>query len=226
MEVVVVGAGKLANAILLSDPGPGKIKLIKWEQFEAKSGSSQAIIVHAGSGRQADEAINFCERSQSVFIELSTGLKTETMTPSFPLIICPNTSILLVKAMHLLNLSGRYFANEKIRIIESHQESKFSAPGTAYKIAEFLNVPIAEIKSIRDREVQSELIGIPDEFLDRHAYHKVVIGDGSEQITIETKVLGHESYALGVRKIIQAVITNNFEAKRYSILDLIDQNLL
>nr|WP_242689149.1 dihydrodipicolinate reductase C-terminal domain-containing protein [Pedobacter sp. SYSU D00535] len=209
MDIVVVGAGKLAQAIINSDLSLENCNVIQWELFNEKEGSARAILVHAGSGRQLDEAIEFCRRTKSVFIELSTGLKTEHLSPDFPLIICPNTSILLLKTIKLLSLAGPYFSTEKIRIIESHQESKTSAPGTAYKIAEALNVPLGEIESVRNSDVQLNQIGIPKEFLDRHAYHKIIVGQGSEQISIETKVLGHDSYVSGIRRIIGAVLNNS-----------------
>ncbi|WP_207531938.1 dihydrodipicolinate reductase C-terminal domain-containing protein [Desertivirga arenae] len=226
MKVVVVGAGKLANAILSSNPDLRNCEVISWDMINSEILSQEVIVVHAGSGRQLDDAVDFCAKTKSVLIELSTGLKTENMTPNFPLIICPNTSILLLKTISLLSDSRKYFEKEKIRIVESHQKTKTSAPGTAYKIAESLNIPFPEIESVREPERQLAEIGIPAAFLDRHAYHKIIIGEGSEQISIETKVLGHQSYVTGLWKIVEAVKDHVFENKRYSVLDLIGQNLI
>lgn len=225
MKIFIAGAGKLAQALInanLSFPG---CQVFPWTSNEAFS-DEPAVVIHAGSGRQLPECIAQCEKTNSVLIELSTGLATETMTPSFPLIICPNTSILLLKSIHMLQLSGRSFKDYKISILESHQTSKTSEPGTAFSFANALDVPTEQIISIRNPATQQTKLGIPQEYLDRHAYHKIIIEDGHDQLTIETRVLGHQSYADGVRKIVQAVLHNKFDKKRYSILELIDEHML
>jgi 4-hydroxy-tetrahydrodipicolinate reductase len=225
MKIFVVGSGKLANTILTSNLSIQSCEIIKWEtQYQTLN--EKAIIVHAGSGRQQKECFEFCVRTKSVFIELSTGLGTEKIKPDFPLIICPNTSILLLKTLNMIKENGRYFENYKISITESHQSTKKTEPGTAYAFANSLKFPLDKIVSIRDREIQRNKIGIPKEYLDKHAYHKIVIKDGSDEVTIETKVLGHDSYANGVKTIIESVLKYSLENKKYMILDLIDKDML
>ncbi len=225
MKIFIAGSGKLANAILTSGLSIQSCEILKWETPDLTL-NEKGIIVHAGSGRQLKECFEFCERTKSLFIELSTGLETETMNPDFPLIICPNTSILLLKTLSILNSFGRYFENYEISITESHQSTKKTEPGTAYAIAKSLKFPRAKIVSIRDPEIQQNKIGIPKEYLDKHAYHKIVIKDGSDEVTLETKVLGHDSYANGIKTIIETVLKYRLENKKYTILDLIDQNML
>lgn len=53
-----------------------------------------------------------------------------------------------------------------------------------------------------------------------------MISDGSDEVTIQTKVLGHDSYAQGVRTIVEAVLKHGLENKRYTVLDLVEGNLL
>lgn len=225
MKIFVVGSGKLANALLTSDLSFQSCEILKWES-QYQTLNEKAIIVHAGSGRQLKECFEFCVRTKSPFIDLSTGLETGKMKPDFPLIICPNTSILLLKTLNIIKTNGRYFENYKISITESHQSTKKTEPGTAYAFANSLKFPPDKIISIRDPEIQQNKIGIPKEFLDRHAYHKIVIKDGSDEVTIETKVLGHDSYANGVKTIVEMVLKYGLENKRYTVLDLIDNNML
>jgi len=225
MKVYIVGSGKLASAILSADISFPSGKILKWES-NYQSLTEKVILVHAGSGRQLPECISFCRKTGSVLIELSTGLETEKMDPDFTLIVCPNTSILLLKILNVVKEFGHYFENNKISIQESHQSAKKSEPGTAYNFARSLKFPIEKIESIRDSETQYSKLGIPREFLNKHAYHKIVIEDESDQVTIETKVLGHHSYANGLKKIIDAVLKNRFEKKRYTVLELIDQSLV
>jgi len=225
MRIFVVGSGKLANAILTSDLLVQSYEIVKWKsQYQALN--EKAIIVHAGSGRQLKECFEFCDRTKTVFIELSTGLETETMKSDFPLIISPNTSILVLKTLNMIKVNGRYFENYEISITESHQSTKKTEPGTAYSFANSLKFPLDKIISIRDLGIQQNTIGIPKDYIDKHAYHKIVIKDGSDEVTIETKVLGHDSYANGVNMIIEAVLKNSLENKRYTILDLIDNDML
>jgi 4-hydroxy-tetrahydrodipicolinate reductase len=225
MKIFVVGSGKLANALLTSDLILQSFDILKWD-IPYQGLNEKAIIVHAGSGRQLKECFDFCERTKSIFIELSTGLVTEQMESDFPLIICPNTSILMLKTLSILKLNGKYFDNYNISITESHQSTKTSEPGTAYSFAKSLNYPINKIVSVRDPEIQLNKIGIPNEFLSKHAYHKIVINDGSDEVTIETRVLGHDSYAKGVKTIIEAVLKFSFNNKKYTIFDLIENNML
>jgi 4-hydroxy-tetrahydrodipicolinate reductase len=225
MKIYIVGSGKLANAILSSGSSSPFCEVVKWEStFQAPN--EKAILVHAGSGRQLKECIEFCKRTDSIFIELSTGLETEKMDPDFTLIVCPNTSLLQLKMLNIIQRFGNYFENDKISILESHQSSKKSEPGTAFNFARSLKFPVDNIQSIRDSKIQSNEIGIPNKYLDKHAYHKIVIEDGLDQLTIETKVLGHDSYTNGLKKIIDVVLKNHFEKRRYTVLDLIGENIL
>jgi dihydrodipicolinate reductase len=225
MKIFVVGSGKLANAIVNSNLLLQSCEVLKWENTNQTT-FEKSIIVHAGSGRQLKECFEFCERTKSVFIELSTGLETEKMNPNFPLVICPNTSILLLKTLNMIQAHGRYFENYNISITESHQSSKITEPGTAYAFANSLHFPLQKIESIRDPKIQQDKIGIPKDYLDKHAYHKIVITDGTDQITIETKVLGHDSYANGVKTIIETVLKSHLENKKYTILEFIENNML
>ena len=225
IKIFVVGSGKLANAIVTANLSFQSCEILKWEtQYQTLQ--EKTIIVHTGSGRQLKECFEFCKRTKSVFIELSTGLETEIMNPDFPLIICPNTSILVLKTLNMIKINGGHLKNYEISITESHQSSKKTEPGTAYSFANSLKFPLEKIVSIRDAEIQQHKIGIPKEYLDKHAYHKITIKDGKDEVTIETKVLGHDSYAKGVKTIVETVLKNRFEDKRYTVFDLIDNNIL
>jgi dihydrodipicolinate reductase len=225
MKIFVVGSGKLANAILSSGISFENCQIVPWEPTY-NSINEKSIIIHAGSGRQLEECTRFCKRTGSVFIELSTGLETEQMNPDFTLIICPNISILVLKILNVIKLHGSYFEKDTVSIIESHQSSKTSKPGTAFSFADALKLPVDKIRSIREPLTQLNEIGIPREYLDKHAYHKITIKDGPDEVTIETKVLGHSSYTNGVKKIIDMVLKQPLEKRKYSVLELIDKNLL
>lgn len=224
MKVFIIGSGKLANA-LSTGLSVSLCEIHPWETACQKL-NEKAILVHAGSGRQLDECWNYCTKTSSIFIELSTGLETEKKTPDFPLIICPNTSILVLKTLNMIKVHGSYFENYEISITESHQSTKTTEPGTAYTFANSLQYPHNKITSVRDPDIQLNNIGIPQEYLSKHAYHKIVIKDGDDEVTIETKVLGHNTYVNGVKRIIEAVLKQNLENRKYTILELIDRKML
>ena len=225
IKIFVAGSGKLANAILSSGLSFQSCEILKWDK-RYQTLDEKAIVVHAGSGRQLKECMEFCAKTKSIFIELSTGLETETLQSDFPLIICPNTSILVLKTLNMLKANGLSFENYSISITESHQSTKKTEPGTAYAFANALKFPVDKIVSVRNPEIQQNEVGIPEEYLEKHAYHKIVIRDGNDEITIETKVLGHDSYAKGVKLIIEAALINSLENRSYTVLDLIASNML
>ncbi len=121
---------------------------------------------------------------------------------------------------------GGNFENYEISITESHQSTKSTEPGTAYEFANSLKVPYDKIVSIRDPLIQVNKVGIPEEFLKRHAYHKIIIRDNNDEVTIETKIFGHDSYVTGVKTIIETCLNQSLENKRFTVLDLIDAEVL
>lgn len=225
MKIFVAGSGKLANAILTSNVSIQGCTVTKWETTY-QTLKEKSIIVHTGSGRQLEECLEFCLMTKSVFIELSTGSKTEKMNLDFPLIICPNASILVLKTLNMIKTNGWYFENYEISVTESHQSTKKTQPGTAYAIANSLRFSPDKIVSIRDPEIQRNQLRIPKEYLNQHAFHKIVIRDEEDIITIETKVLGYKSYVNGIKKIIESMLKNNLENKKYTVWDFIDKEMI
>lgn len=225
MKILIVGSGKLAKALLEADFSSQPVERMKWDEA-VQPVIAPAVLVHAGSGRQLKECLDFCNRTKSPLIELSTGLGSEKIIPDFPLIICPNTSILLLKTLHAMKSIAGYFQNITITITESHQSAKTSEPGTAHAFAKILNVPAENIISIRDPEIQMRGLGIPEEYLNKHAFHRIQMADNNDTVTIETKVLGYNSYVEGVKKIIDAVSHHKFENRVYTVLEFIDAGWL
>jgi len=225
MKILIVGAGKLAKAILTANISIPKTEILSWNS-QYLNLNEKCIVVHSGSGRQLKECFQFCSKTQSIFIELSTGMDTETIEADFPLVICPNTSLLVLKTLHVFKENSKHFKGFDISITESHQSAKTTEPGTAFDFANSLDFPVKEIKSVRDKNIQKSEIGIPEEYLDKHAYHDIRIKDGNDEITIQTKVLGHDSYAKGVKAIVEAVLQAPLDNKKYMVWDLIREGKL
>ena len=222
MKYIVVGSGKLSNSIQEFIDKEKYNPIIKWNEFDNNS-NEKVIVIHAASGRELDDCISYCQKTKSVLIEMSTGSKIENIKVNFPVFICPNTSLLLCKLMRIINMSGKMFKNNDVKIIESHQEEKKSRPGTAVSFANSLNLPKNDILSIRKKEEQVR-IGIDEKHLNLHAYHKIIIsGNDESEIIIETKVCGHQSYVKGLEKILDYIVANRIKNIKYNLEDIIEE---
>ena len=92
MDVYIVGAGKLAGELLEQAPKFGELHVRRWGT--GGSGRGRSLVVHAGSGRELPDVWAFCTETGSTLLELATG-STFSSVPSFPVVICANTNILM-----------------------------------------------------------------------------------------------------------------------------------
>lgn len=220
MQVFIAGTGKLATELLDALTPNGGYTVSPWPG--AATAEARAIVVHAGSGREIGSISSFCQRTQSILVELATGSALETAQPGFPVVLCPNTNILMLKFMCMLERSGALFTGSQIRVTESHQASKTSVPGTAVAMAHALGVAPFEILSVRDPARQEQDLGIPPAHLGRHAFHRIEIQDGPCAISMETRVYGDSPYASGVDQIIRAIQARELQSRLYSINEFIE----
>ncbi|MFZ6676150.1 dihydrodipicolinate reductase C-terminal domain-containing protein [Undibacterium sp. Xuan67W] len=182
----------------------------------------KSIVVHAGSGREIDTISEFCSGTASVLVELSTGSSMVGSLPNFPILLCPDTNILMLKFMCMLERSAAMFKSYETEITESHQASKTSVPGTAVQLAQSLDVEERSIVSVRIPSKQSNELNIPHEYLARHAFHRITIQDGPCSILMETRIYGEAPYASGVQQIIGAVRGRSLVNRIYAITEFID----
>lgn len=221
MHVLIAGSGKLATELLEELSVGPSFTLRRWSDAPAVHGRS--IVVHAGSGRELDDIVAYCRETGSVLIELATGSDLEATSPTFPVVLCPNTNILMLKFMNMLARSGALFAGYRIELTESHQARKRSAPGTAISMAQSLGLSAKDVVSVRDRDEQATALDIPAEHLGRHALHKIVIEDGGCRISLETRVYGASPYAEGVARIVSAAASRELESRVYAIDEFIER---
>ena len=221
--IIVVGSGKLARELLAELPSLCPAPVLSWPQ---PAQERPAIVIHAGSGRSLAEVVHYCRETASVLMELATGSALENQPTAFPVVLCPNTNILMLKLMSMLATSGELFRNHPVRVTESHQAGKTSVPGTAVTMAEALGVAAAKIVSIRDPQVQEKELGMAPEHLARHAYHRIEIGDAGTSIVLETRVTGSTPYAAGVARIVAAIATHRLDKRLYHINEFIERGWL
>lgn len=224
MLAVVVGSGKLATELLERLELPDDMTLQAWGDTGPTAGA--AFVVHAGSGRQLTQVTTYCERSGATLLELSTGSALAEANPGFPVVLCPNTNILMLKFMSMLAASGHLFRGYDISLQESHQQGKTSAPGTALALAESLSLKPDAIASERDPTRQMELLAVPREHLARHAVHRIRISDGVCTVNLESRVMGAAPYARGVGQLLRALQTRTLERRLYRVEELISAGWL
>lgn len=220
MHVYIVGTGKLATELLEKLTPTNGLIVSRWP-IETQA-NAKSIVVHAGSGRELSRIVDFCARTSSVLVELATGSLLEGAQPAFPLVLCPNTNILMLKFMCMLEHSGTMFKGCKIEITESHQAAKTSVPGTAVQLAKSLGVAESDINSVRHTSKQANDLKIPHEHLARHAFHRINIQEGPCSISMETRVYGDSPYASGVQQIVEAVHQRELQSRIYSITEFIE----
>lgn len=224
MRVAIVGSGRLARELLERCELPRGVTLHAWNDVSPSDGVS--VVVHAGSGRELAQVAAYCERTQATLLELSTGSALEKLTPSFPVVLCPNTNILMLKFMRMVAVSGHLFRGYQVTIRESHQRAKTSAPGTALALAQSLGLPAHAIESERDPQRQVREFGVPVEHLDRHAIHRIEIADGGCVIKLEAKVQGATPYARGLGQLLQALQSRPIEPGLHRIAQLVEEGWL
>jgi hypothetical protein len=218
--ILIVGHGKLA-AELVNGLGSATISaVVKWDERDTL-GDKPCMVVHAGSGRELDDVIAFCSATGSILLDLSTGGSQFPAAPTFPVIICPNVNMQMLSFMAMVKQAAGFFEGLDIRITESHQATKSTKPGTAIHLAQSLGVSESEIRSERDPKVQNEVLGIPTEFLDRHAYHQIVISAPEVEIRLETRVLGKSAYASGLAKLIDMICETKLPPGSHDVVDLV-----
>lgn len=224
MQIIIAGTGKLATELLSALKIDGFAPAVSWANKRIKAGKT--IVVHAGSGRELQAIAAYCEATHSPLVELATGSTIESMPVAFPVVLCPNTNILMLKCMSMLEHSGPLFRGYDIKLTESHQASKTSVPGTAVHMAASLGISQDDIQSVRDVGTQTADLQIPEADLARHAYHQVLIQDGPCSLKLETRVYGEAPYAHGVAQIITAVATHELENRVYSVMEFINNGWL
>ena len=218
--IYIVGRGKLAEELLRELSGPAIARVAGWSGRDCRE-DTPCIVVHAGSGRELGDAFDFCARTGSILLELSTGESLLPESPSFPVVVCPNVNIQMLRYMAMIRQASRLFRGQDITVAESHQAAKTTRPGTAIYLAEALGVPEAAIRSQRDPEVQEKVLGIPTAFLDRHALHAITIRSPEVEIRLEARVLGKSAYASGLAQVIAILARNRPAPGFHDIVDLV-----
>ena len=232
--IYVAGHGKLAKIIhtdlqrIARNHHLDIENVINWDLRPADNeDTSRILCIHAGSGKQYQEMLSFCQNNNTPLFQCATGITyPEELFLNIPFIFvdAPNFSIMIVKFLYMLEELGLLFHEYDISITESHQTAKTSLPGTAREMAKSLGVDPRQIKSIRDKETQRDQSEIPQQHIEQHALHMIDIGSEECKISFKTQIYGLNTYLVGIVKLLQNI--DKLSPGKYSLPDLVRKRII
>jgi len=168
------------------------------------------VVIYCGKGGESFTcALKYCERYNLPFINASTDLgDLKPKEPHCLFIDAPNASLPMVAFMQAFTGFAQTLLRQKMKlsIIESHQATKKSVSGTAKSIVQKLEISEEIIKFERDGERQL-ILGVPQEYLDSHAYHFFTFVGNGVEIEVKTKIHGRRTYAEGLLAIASLALS-------------------
>lgn len=215
VTIILVGRGKLATATsnYLNKIGQ---KHVAWADLEgdwSPNPEERYVILYASNKGRMEKVLDFHNEHSIPMINGCTDFALDYFKErnNKGLILhAPNWDLQIVTMMAIIKKYGKLLTMgaEYAYVGETHQESKTSIPGTAKVFASALGLPIDQIDTERKPIRQISQWGVPEEHLDGHAYHNIMIAykGGNKQIGFYTKVHGREEYPKGVMSILRALL--------------------
>ena len=121
------------------------------------------------------------------------------------------------------------FKTYSMDISESHQQNKADTSGTAKELVGYfqklgLDFEVRDINKIRDPEAQKKEWGVPDAYLDGHAWHVIslVSEDKTVSFTFTVKINGRDIYAKGTLEAVEFLQKKIDQGRRGEIYSMID----
>jgi len=152
-------------------------------------------------------------RNHLPFVMGTTGgdrerLAQTVLDSSICAVIAPNMAKQIVGFQAMMEYAAENFPGlfdgYTLKIVESHQSGKVDTSGTAKAMVTYFNklgTPYAEkdIIKIRDPEVQKNRMGIPDEYINGHAWHTYSLNspDTTARFEFSHNINGRDIYAWG-----------------------------
>lgn len=198
-RIVIVGRGRLAHAIE-QQCAKERIDYSLWPTTTDK----RSVIVYCGSGQHFKEVSNFCRKTKTPLLLLSTNIALPK-NPRFPFFFEPNTSTEVRSFIKAVSDFASRTPYTRVSIIESHQQTKKDVSGTAKALVASLRKQPSIITSVRDPQKQIKL-GVPRKYLSGHAYHEVTFAHDGVTTSFSVLVLGRETYAKGAILLTKEIL--------------------
>jgi 4-hydroxy-tetrahydrodipicolinate reductase len=134
---------------------------------------------------------------------------------------------------HMAKTFPGAFAGYSLEVIESHQRTKVDTSGTAKAVVESLRAlgpsefTLDDIQKVRHPADQMELMHVPQEHLDGHAFHtyRLKSPDGSVSFEFQHNVCGRTIYAEGTvdaALFLAGKVSENSAKKVYNMIDVLE----
>ena len=148
-------------------------------------------------------------------------------------VIAPNMAGPIV----LLQAAARFLADEfpsamaggGLTIRESHQSTKRDTSGTAKAMVASLNelgvdFDVSAIRKVRDADTQRQEIGVPEEHLAGHAFHRYELraAAGTVGLVLEHNVVGRRVYAEGTVQALRYLLVRRAAGSRGEVFTMED----
>ncbi|GAB4814029.1 hypothetical protein N2152v2_001075 [Parachlorella kessleri] len=160
-----------------------------------------------------NENARFYAENQQPFVMGTTGgdrekLIEDVRAAGVYAVIAPNMGKQIVAFQTMMELMAEKFpgclSGYQLRVVESHQRKKADTSGTAKAVVQSFNkmgLPYQEgdIEKVRDEQGQLHRMGVPQQYVDGHAFHTYTVTSPDGTVTLEFKhnVCGREVYAEG-----------------------------
>ncbi len=150
-------------------------------------------------------------------------------------IISPNMAKQIVGFQAMMEYAAEQFKDlfkgYTLEIKESHQAGKADTSGTARVIIGYFNklgVPIkaSDIIMIRDPKIQRDKLGVPEPFIEGHAWHTYTMRSGDDTVHFEftINVNGRDIYAKGTLDAVAYLsekMSQGIQGKVFSMIDVL-----
>lgn len=179
----------------------------------------------------------YCE-NELPFVMGTTGgdrklLNDTVISSAIPAVIAPNMAKQIVGFQALMEYGARTFPDlfkgYTLKVKESHQKGKADTSGTARAMIKYfcdMGIPFTEedIKKERVPEIQKTEWGIPEEYLEGHAWHtyRLVSGDRTVRFEFTHNVNGRDVYAQGTLDAVAYLEKKVRDGEKGKVFTMID----
>ncbi|CAN2042065.1 4-hydroxy-tetrahydrodipicolinate reductase [Candidatus Magnetomoraceae bacterium gMMP-15] len=186
-----------------------------------------------------DNAVFYCKHKLPFVMGTTGGNRKElekiVLASSIPAVIAPNMAKQIVGFQAMMEYASKnfpdLFKDYSLEIRESHQKGKADTSGTAKAMVKYFNdmgVHFSEKDIImeRDPEIQKKQLGVPDEYLNGHAWHTytLISEDKTACFQFSHNINGRDIYSQGVPDAIiylDKKIANKVKGKVYNMIDVL-----
>lgn len=186
--------------------------------------------------------VEFYTKHKIPFVMGTTGgdrkaLEERVAASEISAVVAPNMAKQIVGFQAMMDFAAKnfpgLFEGYSLRIEESHQKEKADTSGTAKAMVGYFNglgldFSVEDIEMERDPERQKQIWGIPEEFIQGHAWHTYTLNspDGTVLFQFRHNINGREIYVQGTLdavRFLEKKIAQGSKGEIFSMLDVLQR---